>query len=220
MDLILLILIILLPVISNVLINSTYSNYSQIRNEANISGKDVARKILDSNGLKDVKIREISGNLTDHYDPRNKTVSLSSDIYDGCSISSVSVAAHECGHAIQDKEGYSPMRLRSKLIPIVNFSSRFATLFIFFGLVSEILDLYYIGIGLLLVGLLFQFVTLPVEFDASRRAMKELKSLNLVRDDELSGSSKVLKAAAFTYIASFLAMLFQIVRLIYNTRDN
>ena len=182
MDLILLILIILLPVISNVLINSTYSNYSQIRNEANISGKDVARKILDSNGLKDVKIREISGNLTDHYDPRNKTVSLSSDIYDGCSISSVSVAAHECGHAIQDKEGYSPMRLRSKLVPIVNFSSRFATLFIFFGLVSEILDLYYIGIGLLLVGLLFQFVTLPVEFDASRRAMKELKSLNLVRD--------------------------------------
>lgn len=217
MDL-LLIPIILLPIIAQAKINSTYNKYAKIDNSINIKGKDVARRILDSNGLNNVSISEISGNLTDHYDPRKKHINLSSNIYNDTTISSVSVAAHECGHAIQDKEAYSFLRLRSSMVPIVNFTSRFATIFIFIGFISELLNFLYIGIALLSIGLLFQLITLPVEFDASRRGKEELQKLGLISNQDISGTKKVLNAAAFTYVASFLASSLQILRLVLISR--
>ena len=218
MELIILIPIIVLPILAQALVTSTYNKYAKIENSIHISGKEVARKILDSNGLSNVTIAEISGNLTDHYDPRKKHINLSTKIYKDQSISSVSVAAHECGHAIQDKEAYSFMRLRSSLVPVVNFTSRFATIFIVLGFVMEFLNLIYIGIALLSVGLLFQLITLPVEFDASRRGKKELKKLGLITNKDTKGSKKVLNAAAFTYVASFLASALQVARLVLISR--
>ena len=176
--------------------------------------------ILDKNGLQNVSISEISGSLTDHYDPKNKHINLSTDIYNDSSISSISVAAHEVGHAIQDKEQYSFLVFRSKMVPIVNFTSRFATIFIALGFMLEIFDLANIGILLLSIGLLFQLVTLPVEFDASRRAKIQLEKLRIVNKKEIDESKKVLGAAAFTYVASFLASSLQIARLILINRNS
>lgn len=219
MDLLILLVILFLPIIANAGVNSAYRKYSKVKNTRGMTGKDVARKILDYNGLVDVKVVKISGNLTDNYNPRNKVVSLSSDIYDGSSISSLSVAAHEVGHAIQDKERYSALIFRSKLVPVVNFTSHLATIFLIIGLASELLNIYYVGIFMLLIGLLFQLVTLPVEFNASSRAKEQLLNLGIVDNNEIDGTSSVLRAAAFTYVASFLVMLLQIFRLIYNSRD-
>ena len=219
MDLFILLIIIVLPIIANASVNNSYKRYSNIRNDRSMSGKDAARKILDYNGLADVKVVKIPGNLTDHYNPKTKTISLSSKIYDGTSIASVSVAAHEVGHALQDKERYMALIIRSKLVPIVNFTSNIAMIFLIIGLASEVLGIYYIGIFMLLIGLLFQFITLPVEFNASSRAKKELINLNIINNEEVYVTKKVLKSAAFTYIASFLVMLLQIFRLIYNNRD-
>lgn len=214
MDLLLLLIIIILPLISQIYINSCYSKYSNIKNSTDISGCEAARKILNANGLNDVDIQIVKGSLTDNYNPKTKKVYLSDSIYSGNSIAAVSVAAHECGHAIQDKEGYSFMTVRSKLVPAVNFSSKFAFIFIIIGLFAEIAKLYYIGIGLLLIGLLFQLVTLPVEYNASDRAKKQLKTLGIVSNNDLSGTNKMLKAAAFTYLAAFLANTAQIIRLV------
>ena len=214
MDLILIGIIILLPLLAQIGINSTYNKYSKETNSVGMTGEEVARKILDKNGLSNVTIGRVGGNLTDHYDPRSKNINLSDGIYSSKSISAVSVAAHECGHAIQHKESYSFLTFRTKLVPIVNFTSRFATIFIFIGFVSELLDIVYIGIFLMLFGLLFQLITLPVEFDASRRGKEELKRLGLISDKDIKGSKKVLRAAAMTYVASFLATALQILRLV------
>lgn len=214
MDLILIGIIILLPLLAQIGINSTYNKYSKEANSVGMTGEEVARKILDKNGLSNVTIGRVGGNLTDHYDPRSKNINLSDGIYSSKSISAVSVAAHECGHAIQHKESYSFLTFRTKLVPIVNFTSRFATIFIFIGFVSELLDIVYIGIFLMLFGLLFQLITLPVEFDASRRGKEELKRLGLISDKDIKGSKKVLRAAAMTYVASFLATALQILRLV------
>ena len=218
MNLIIILVIIVLPLIAQGKINSTYNKYSKVDNSINISGKEVAKKILESNGLSNVSVNKIDGSLTDHYDPKRKIVNLSSNIYDDNSIASVSVAAHECGHAIQDKEAYAFLRFRSSLVPIVNFTSRFATIFIILGFILEFLNFVYIGIALLSVGLLFQLITLPVEFDASRRGKEELQKLGLVADSDISGTKKVLNAAAFTYVASFLASALQVARLILISR--
>ena len=155
-ELVLIALIVFLPLIAQSNITSTYNKYSKISNSKKLSGKDVARMILDRNGLHNVTIGEISGNLTDHYDPRNKNIRLSQNIYNGTSIASVSVAAHECGHAIQDKESYSFLRFRTALVPIVNFTSRISSILIIIGFASELLNLVKIGILLLCIGLLFQ----------------------------------------------------------------
>ena len=218
MDLIILFIIILLPLIAQTKVTSTYNKYAKIDNSINIKGKDVARKILDSNGLSNVTIGEIEGNLSDHYDPRRKNINLSTHIYEDNTISSVAVAAHECGHAIQDKEAYAFLRFRSSLVPVVNLTSRIATIFIFLGFILEFLNLLYVGIILLSVGLLFQLITLPVEFDASRRGKEELKKIGLISDNDIKGTKKVLNAAAFTYVASFLASSLQIVRLVLISR--
>ena len=219
MDIILLLLIIILPLMAQTKITSTYNKYSKELNSINITGKEVARKILNSNGLNNVTISSIEGNLTDHYDPRNKHINLSTNIYKDNSISSVSVAAHECGHAIQDKEGYLFLRLRSSLVPVVNITSRISSIFLLLGFMLEILNLFYLGILLLSVGLLFQLVTLPVEFDASRRGKEELQKLGLITNKDIKGTKKVLNAAAFTYVAGFLASALQIARLILINRN-
>ena len=194
-------------------INSNYGKYKKVAAKSKKKGCEVARQILDKHGLKNVKVEEVEGNLTDHYDPKTKVVRLSTDIYGESSIAAVSVAAHECGHAIQDKESYKPMRIRSLLVPIVNFSTKIGYLVITIGLVSGILKLAGIGLILLLSMLAFQLVTLPVEFDASRRGKIELDSLHILDKSEQKGSKKMLGAAAFTYVASVLSTLFEILRL-------
>lgn len=219
LDVILMLNIILLPLYANIKINMTYSKYSKKQNSRKLTGKEVAEKILEMNGLSNVKVGQIGGSLTDHYDPRNKTISLSSDIYNNTSISACAVAAHEVGHAIQDKEKYSMLVFRTKIVPIVNFTSRLSTIFVFLGFFLEFMNLITIGALLLSVGLFFQLITLPVEFDASRRAKEELQKCGLIEKQDTKGANKVLKAAAFTYVAGFLASALQIVRLLLISRD-
>lgn len=219
MDLILILLIILIPLIAQVSVKGSYSKYSKVENDKNLTGKEVARMILDKNGLNNVEIFETNGELTDYYDPRKKRVVLSSSIYKGTSISSASVAAHEVGHAIQDKEGYFFLRFRSFLVPIVNFTSHISSLFIIIGFAAEALNLIDIGIILLLVGLFFQLITLPVEFNASSRAKDQLKDIGLYSKKNINGTNSVLNAAAFTYVAGFLAEALQILRLILISKN-
>ena len=209
----------IITIISQLLIKITYSKYQKQENKKRLTGFDVARQILDKNGLKDILILETSGFLTDHYDPTKKVVKLSTDIYHGTTISSASVAAHECGHAIQDKENYTPMRIRSKIVPTVNLFTKLGYLSIIIGAIFDY-RLMIIGVILLLSILLFQIITLPVEFNASIRALKQIESLNLLAESERTGAKKVLTAAAFTYVASVLTTLLQILRyvLIANSR--
>ena len=199
--------------IAQLMITVNYKKYKQVRANSGRTGRDVARAILDKHNLSNIDVVEVAGNLTDHYDPTKKVVRLSSDIYAGNSIASVSVAAHECGHAIQDKVAYTPMRIRSKLVPIVNFSTKIGYAVIIIGLAAGALKIATIGIILLMSMLLFQLVTLPVEFDASRRGKKELDELYVLDGSEQKGAAKMLRAAAFTYVASVLSTLFQVLRL-------
>ena len=203
----------LITAIAQIIVTSNYNKYRIEHTRKNITGASVDRQILDKNGLKEVKIEKISGNLTDHYNPKNKTVSLSEDIYDGTSIASISVAAHECGHAIQHKEGYIFLKIRSFLVPFTNFSTKIGYFVVVIGLIFNLLGVAKFGIYLLLVILLFQLVTLPVEFNASSRAKKQLNKLNIVTEDEDSGVKSMLLAAAFTYVASLVSTLLQILRL-------
>lgn len=218
-ELLIILVIVLLPVIAQSKVSSSYNKYSKIKNSCNLTGEDVARKILDKNGLSNITIGQVSGNLTDHYDPTRKNINLSSGIYSNTSIAAVAVAAHECGHAIQHKENYSFLVFRTKLVPIVNFTSRISTIFIMIGFLSELANIVTIGIILLSFSLLFQLVTLPVEFDASRRGKIQLKELGLISDSDVTGTEKVLSAAAFTYVAGFLATALQILRLILINRN-
>ena len=203
-------------------INSAYSKYRKIKNKSGLTGAEIARKILDANGLSQIALSESSGNLTDHYDPSKKLIKLSSDIYHGSSIASVAVAAHECGHAIQDKDGYTFFKFRSALVPIVNLVSYLG----YFGLIVSIFagltGYLKLSILILFATVLFQLVTLPVELDASRRAQNQLKELNLIIEDEESGVKKVLSAAAMTYIAGLISSILQLLRLflmLNNRRD-
>ena len=219
LDVILMIIIIVLPLYANMRINSTYSKYSKKQNSGKLTGKEVAEKILEMNGLNNVKVGRINGSLTDHYDPRNKTISLSDGIYNSNSISACAVAAHEVGHAIQDKEHYSMLVFRSKLVPIVNFTSRLSSILVFAGFIFDLFNFITIGAILLTVGLFFQLITLPVEFDASKRAKEELQKCGLIEKQDTNGATKVLKAAAFTYVAGFLASALQIARLLLISRN-
>lgn len=219
LDVILMLVIIVLPLYANIRINSTYSKYSKKQNSGKLTGKEVAEKILEMNGLSNIKVGRISGSLTDHYDPRNKTISLSDSIYNSNSISACAVAAHEVGHAIQDKERYSMLVFRSKLVPVVNFTSRLSSILVFAGFIFDLFNFITIGAILLTVGLFFQLITLPVEFDASRRAKEELQKCGLIEKQDTKGATKVLKAAAFTYVAGFLASALQIARLLLISRN-
>ena len=200
-------------------VNSTTSRYFKVRAMKGMTGQEVARRILDYNGLSSVPVMPVSGNLTDHYDPRGKTVSLSEEVFYGTSITSISVAAHECGHAIQDKESYVPMMFRSAIVPVVNFASSASWIIILMGFFVN-RQFLWMGIVLFSATVLFQLVTLPVEFNASSRALKQLESLGIVGLDEKKESRKVLHAAALTYVAAAMASILQLVRLILIARSD
>lgn len=221
MDLLLIVLIIALPALAQLYISLTYKKYSKVNNNNSLTGYDIAKKILSVNNLENIDIKEVYGNLSDNYDPGKKVVNLSSDIYHNYSISSAAVAAHECGHAMQDKEGYFFLKLRSLIFPIVRIATSISYWIIVIGFLLQILNLVYIGIGFTIFGLVFQIITLPVEFDASKRALKMLKQYQLLSESELSDAKSVLTAAALTYVAGTLASAIQILRLVLiATRDN
>jgi Zn-dependent membrane protease YugP len=214
MDLVLILLILIIPAIAQFKVSSSFSKYKAVKNENGLTGQEVARKILDENGLDKVYVVETPGNLTDHYDPGRKVVRLSSDIYKGDSVASLSVAAHECGHAIQDKEGYFYMRFRALIFPVVKVCTSLSYLIIFIGLLAEALNIVYIGIALVATGLIFQIVTLPVEIDASKRAENQLIKLGLSTSLEQDDVKNMLNAAAMTYVAGVLSSALELLRLI------
>ena len=196
-------------------ISLNYKKYKQVLIKSGNTGFDVAREILDRNGLKNIIILETQGELTDHYDPSKKCIKLSHDIYNGKTIAATSVASHECGHAIQDKNGYKFLRFRTSIVPIVNFSSKIGYIAIMAGIALSLMKLIWVGIAFELVILLFQLITLPVEFDASNRALKLIKEYGMVTNDEHSGAKKMLTSAALTYVAGVLSTLMEIVRLVF-----
>ena len=207
-------LILIIPAIASLNISSTYKKYKKVDNKNKLSGFEVARKVLDANGLNDMYIVEVKGELTDHYDPKQKVVRLSTDIFHGETIAAAAVGAHECGHAMQDKEGYTMMRIRSSLVPVVNLITYGAYIMFAISIIFQIFDLLMVSIVSVLFGLVFQIVTLPVEFDASKRALKQLKELELVDGKEHQGTTKMLRAAALTYVAAVLSSLLNLMRLV------
>lgn len=219
MDTILILLIIIIPLLAQLKIQSSYNRYKRVENNKKKSGFEVAREILDKNGLEDIYIVEIKGELTDHYDTTKKVVRLSTDIFHGETIAAAAVAAHECGHAIQDKESYTFLKIRSAIYPVVNVATSISYYIILLGFLMQAFQLVYLGIALTCCGLLFQVVTLPVEFDASRRALEKLQDYKIVDNSEFAGAKEVLTAAALTYVAGVLASMLQIFRLILAAKD-
>lgn len=208
-------LIILVPLYAQIKVKSTYKKYSRIRSTSGMSGAQVARMILDRNGLHDVKVVQSEGFLSDHYNPITKIVALSPQNYNESSVAGAAVAAHEVGHAIQDKEAYSFLRFRHRLAPVANITSNASWIFIMIGLIfSSLNSLLGIGIALLAVGVLFQLVTLPVEFNASSRAMDQMIEMNIIRNEEEPHAKKVLSAAAMTYVAAAAVAVLELVRLL------
>jgi uncharacterized protein len=188
-------------------VSGAFNKYKQIRNMSNMTGADVAQLLLRSNGLYDVTVRMVQGNLTDNFDPTNRTLSLSPDVYSNPSVASMGVAAHEVGHVVQQATGYAPLALRGALVPAVNLGSTLGYLFFFAGLVINVSGLVWLGVAAFSMGLLFALVTLPVEFNASGRALAMLKSNGLVSVSEYGGAKSVLDAAALTYVAAVASAL-------------
>lgn len=204
----------LLSVIASSNVKGTFAKYSKVRSMCGMTGAMAAQRVLQIAGIQDVRIEHISGELTDHYDPRTKTLRLSDSTYGSNSVAAVCVAAHECGHAIQHQVHYAPLVLRSTLVPAANFGSTLAWPIFFLGLIMSMRPLLTLGIVLFSLAVVFQLVTLPVEFNASARALKVLESGHILGDTELSGGRKVLGAAALTYVASLAASILQLLRLI------
>lgn len=202
---------ILLSFIAQIMVKSTFSKYSQYL--CNYSGAEAAKRVLEANGVYDVKIERVSGNLTDHYDPKTNIIRLSDTVYDARNISAVGVAAHEAGHAVQYAKGYSPIKIRTAIYPICNIGSQLSMPLLLIGLLFNFSFLMNLGIIFFGVALVFQLVTLPVEFNASSRALSAIKDSNILLDySEVKGARKVLSAAALTYIAAFLVSLTQLLR--------
>ena len=207
----------LITLIASWRMKATFAKYERVASQSGLTGREVAERILRANGIYDVSVRPVSGRLTDHYDPRDKTVSLSEVIYGSTSVAAIAVAAHECGHAIQDNVGYVPLNLRSAFVPVANWGSRLSWPLIFvgfllgYGNISNIL--IQIGIAMFLLAVIFQIITLPVEFDASRRALIELENNEILLDTEDKSARKVLFAAAMTYVAAAAAGVLQMLRL-------
>lgn len=200
--------------IAQALVSSRYGKYKKVPNEIGMTGENVARNILDQNGLQDVAVVPVKGNLSDNYNPSTRTVNLSEDIFYGSTVASMAVAAHECGHAIQHKEGYGFMKLRSALVPVVNAASTLAYFSIFAGLIFGVMGYLEIGVIVQFITLLFELVTLPVEFNASSRALVQLEQFNLFSSNEVGGSKKMLSAAALTYVAALITTLLNLLRLL------
>ena len=201
-------------------VSSTFNKYSTVRSINGYTGAQVARILLNDAGLQEVEIQQGPGRLSDHYDPRAKVLRLSSDVYGSTSVASIGVAAHEVGHAIQDKESYSALVFRNAIVPVVNFSSSLSWILFFIGILLSYSTLVTIGIILFSVVVLFQLVTLPVEFNASSRALKLLEARGILYDKEVEGARKVLSAAALTYVAATLMAVLQLVRLIAISNRN
>lgn len=219
MEIILFILGIVVVIYAQSHIIKTYHETMRIRNEQMLSGQEVARKILDANGLEDIYVVQVSGELTDHYDPGRNVIRLSNHVFQDDSIASLAVAAHECGHAIQKKEGYLFYRLRSALVPVVNLVSYLGYFVIIISAFAGITAYLLLGMIMLLATLIFQLVTLPVEIDASKRGMKEIERLNLAKKEEMTNVSNMLKAAAMTYVASLASTILNLLRLIFIYQD-
>jgi uncharacterized protein len=200
-------------------VKRTFHKYKETGNRKNLTGAQTARKILDLHGLHEVSIQPVAGHLTDHYDPRTKVVSLSQDVYHSTSLSSVGVAAHEVGHAIQHANGYAPLVLRSTLVPVANMGSMFGPYMAIFGLIFGLPPLTSLGILFFAVAVAFYFITLPVEFNASTRAIGILESYNILEPQEIPIVKKVLSAAAMTYVASTLVAVANLLRLILLSRN-
>jgi hypothetical protein len=203
---------ILLMMAAQYYVSSTYKKWSKVRNRSNLTGAQAANRLIQAGRLYDVNVEAVSGNLSDHYDPRHKVLRLSSGVYQTSSVAAVAIAAHELGHAMQDHEGYFPLRIRSVMVPVVNIGSMLGWIFIFLGLFLQITGLAWLGVIIFAAGALFALITLPVELNASARAKRLLVETGIVvGQDEQNGVNKVLNAAAFTYIAALLTSIMQLL---------
>lgn len=196
-------------------VNSTYQKYARVRSCSGLTGAETAQRILNGAGIYDVRVEHISGNLTDHYDPRSRVLRLSDSVYGSTSVAAIGVAAHECGHAIQDDESYAPLKIRNAFVPVANFGTKAAMPIILIGLIfGSSYTLIQIGLLCFALGTLFQLITLPVEFNASARAVRILGDTHMLTDEELGHTKKVLSAAAMTYVAAAAASILSLLRLI------
>ena len=210
---------VILAMIASARVNSTFKRYSQIHSYRRISGADAAQRVLSANGVRGVRIERVSGNLTDHFDPRTNVIRLSDSVHDSTSVAAIGVACHEAGHAVQYAQHYAPIKLRAAIIPITNIGSKLAMPLILLGLLfsfgeSVSYGFVYAGIACFGLSLVFQLVTLPVEFNASRRAMSAISEGNILSEDEQKGARKTLNAAAMTYVAATAVALAQLLRLV------
>lgn len=210
----LLIPVFLLSIWAQIQVSGNFRRYSQAPNRRRITGAQAAEAVLRAHGVYDVPIRPCRGNLTDHYDPRDNTIYLSDGVYGAATVAAVGVAAHEAGHAVQYAVGYGPVRLRTAIIPVTQLGSRFSFLLLFIGLLLYNQSLFLVGIILFGVTTFFQLVTLPVEFNASHRALETIEGTGLLDEEETYGARKVLRAAALTYVAALLMSLLQLLRFV------
>lgn len=206
----------ILSLLSSAMVKSAFNKYSQIRNSRSMTGAQAAEQLLRLNGVTGVRIERVSGNLTDHFDPRSNTIRLSESVYDSPSVAAVGVACHEAGHACQHAQGYFPNKLRSMILPVANIGSKLSWLFIIIGLLLPTRYDFFVTIGIIMyaAAVLFTLVTLPVEFNASSRALKTIKANGMLSADEYPGAKKTLTAAAMTYVASAATAILQLLRLI------
>ena len=212
-------LMLIIPIYASIKVNLSYKKYVKIDNEKKLTGFDVARRILDENNLGEIYVVETKGTMSDHYDPGRKTVRLSTNVYHGTSISSLTIAAHECGHAIQDKEGYTWFKIRSMIFPIINIGQKIAYVVMIIGLFLSYMNYVYAAIGFTFLGLLFELVTLPVEFDASKRAKSIVLSDGMISDSEKTGVDAVLNSTAFTYVAAVISSMLEMLYLLMQLND-
>ena len=208
---------VVISLVASAKVKSAYAEYAKVRSIGGVTADEVAQRILYENGIRDVSIEQVAGELTDHYDPRGKVLRLSESVYNSTSVAAIGVAAHECGHAIQHAKGYTPIRVRNAIVSVANIGARLSWPMILLGLIlgsSGSQALITIGIWMFAASVLFQLVTLPVEFNASNRAVACLSGMGILQEHELAGAKKVLRAAALTYVAAAAAAILQLIRLI------
>lgn len=209
----------LLCLITSGMVKSTFNKYSKVGSASNLTGAQVAAAILKREGIYDVRVERVAGSLTDNFNPSTKVVNLSESVYDSTSVAAIGVAAHECGHAMQHNEEYFPLKVRSAILPAANFGSKYGLWIVILGLIiSFFRPLVFIGVVLFAFGVAFQIVTLPVEFDASKRALETLSEMGILEGAEVDGVRAVLKSAAMTYVASAAASILSLIRLILISR--
>lgn len=216
---------VIFSIIAGAKVNSTFQKYAQVRSRRGLTGAEAARRVLDANGLQQVRIERVGGKLTDHYDPRTNVIRLSESTYDNASTAAIGVAAHEAGHAVQHAVGYFPIKLRSAIIPLTNFGSKLAWPLVLLGILfssagNHFIYLAYAGVICFALSTLFQLVTLPTEFNASRRALQAVESCGLLDTEEIGQTKKVLSAAAMTYVAALAVSLTSLLRILMIVQRN